>query len=154
MEIFDNEILKQIPLYDEDVRAEGEPESVVALKDAIRQADALVIATPEYNHSISGVLKNALDWASRPPDASPLNGKPVAIVGASQGSFGTVRAQMHLRQVCAYNNMHPVNRPQVLVARAQRKFDDEGRLQDETTERFVRQQMEALIDWTLRLKEA
>ncbi len=154
IEVLDNETLKRIPLYNEDVRAQGDPEAVRALKQAIRQADALVVATPEYNHSIAGVLKNALDWASRPPGASPLDGKPVAIMGASQGSFGTVRAQMHLRQVCVYTNMLPVNRPQVLVARAQRKFDEAGRLQDQKTRGFVRQQMEALIAWTRRVQES
>jgi chromate reductase len=152
LEIFDNEILKRIPLYNEDVRAQGDPEAVTALKDAIRAADALVIATPEYNHSISGVLKNALDWVSRPPDETPLKEKPVAIMGASQGGFGTVRAQMHLRQFCVFNNMFALNQPLVLVSRAQNKFDEQGRLQDEKTERFVRRQMEALVDWTRRMK--
>lgn len=153
VKIFDNETLKQIPMYNEDVRQEGAPDAVVALKGAIRRTDALVIATPEYNHSISGVLKNVIDWASRPPDTSPLDGKPVAIMGASQGSFGTVRAQMHLRQVCAYTNMLPLQQPMVLVAEASRKFDEQGRLQHEATARFVRKQMEALVAWTLRLKE-
>jgi chromate reductase len=152
IEIFDNETLKRIPPYNEDIRAQGDPEPVRALKDGIREADALVIATPEYNHSIAGVLKNALDWASRPPDNTPLDGKPVAIMGASTGSFGTVRAQMHLREVCAYNNMFPVNEPLVLVARAQRKFDEEWRLKDKETKRFVREQIEALLEWTRRLQ--
>lgn len=84
---------------------------------------------------------------------TPLDGKPVAIMGASTGSFGTVRAQMHLRQVCAYNNMLPLQQPMVLVSRAERKFDEEGRLQHEATARFVGEQMEALVEWTLRLKE-
>jgi len=98
IEMFDHETFKRVPLYNEDVRAKGDPEAVGALKAAIGEADALVIATPEYNHSIPGVLKNALDWASRPPGETPLHGKPVAIMGASTGSWGTVRAQMHLRQ--------------------------------------------------------
>jgi chromate reductase, NAD(P)H dehydrogenase (quinone) len=144
--------LADIPLYNEDVRAQGDPEPVTALKEAIRQADALVIAAPEYNYSIPGVLKNAIDWASRPPDTSPLNGKPVAIMGATTGSWGTVRSQMHLRQVCVYTNMLPMNKPQVLVARARNKFDAQGHLVDETTRRFVRQQMEALVEWALRLR--
>lgn len=153
IEIFDNEVLKRIPVYNEDLRQEGFPDAVVALKDAVRRADALVIATPEYNHSISGVLKNAIDWVSRPPDTTPFDGKPVAIMGASTGGFGTVRAQMHLRQVCAYNNMFPLQQPMVLVSRAEGKFDGEGRLQHEATARFVSDQMEALVEWTLRLKE-
>lgn len=149
--IFDNEVLKQVPLYNEDVRALGDPEPVRALKEAIVGADALMIATPEYNHSIAGVLKNALDWASRPPDATPLEGKPVAIMGASRGGFGTVRAQMHLREFCVYNNMLALNEPQVLVGRAHRKFDESGQLHDGTTRKFLRQQMDALLHWTRRL---
>jgi chromate reductase, NAD(P)H dehydrogenase (quinone) len=152
LEICIFEGLADIPLYNEDVRAQGDPEPVTALKEAIRQADALVIAAPEYNYSIPGVLKNAIDWASRPPDTSPLNGKPVAIMGATTGSWGTVRSQMHLRQVCVYTNMLPMNKPQVLVARARNKFDAQGHLVDETTRRFVRQQMEALVEWALRLR--
>jgi chromate reductase len=146
------EDLADIPLYNEDVRARGEPEPVIALKEAIRQADALVIATPEYNYSIPGVLKNAIDWASRPPDASPLDRKPVAIMGATTGNWGTVRAQMHLRQVCVFTNMLPLNKPGVLVAHAGEKFDERGRLTDETTQRFVRLLLEALVAWTLRLR--
>ncbi len=152
MEIRIFEGLDRIPPYNEDVRARGEPESVVALKEAIRQADALLIATPEYNGSVPGVLKNALDWASRPPDASPLDGKPVAIMGASTGNFGTLRAQMHLRQICQITNMRPLNRPEVLVARAAEKFDPQGHLTDETARYLLRLLLEALMDWTLRLR--
>jgi chromate reductase len=144
--------LSPIPLYNADVQAQGDPGPVVALKAAIREADALLIATPEYNYSIPGVLKNAIDWASRPPDMSPLNGKPVAIMGVSTGSFGTARAQMHLRQVCVLTNMLPLNRPEVLVFRAQEKFDAEGQLMDETTRQFVRTLLEGLAEWTSRLR--
>jgi chromate reductase len=151
--IFDNEALKRIPPYNEDVRARGDPEPVKALKDGIRDADALVIATPEYNHSISGVLKNALDWASRPPDETPLHGVPVAIMGATTGSWGTVRAQMHLRQLCVDHNMLAVNQPEVLVARAHEKFDEEGRLMHGVTRHFVGLLMEALLDWTRKVEE-
>ena len=94
IEIYD---LAAIPLYNEDVRAAGEPASVRDLRAAIAAGDALLIATPEYNYSIPGVLKNAIDWVSRPP-APPLADKPVAILGASGSGFGTVRAQLHLRQ--------------------------------------------------------
>jgi chromate reductase len=152
LEIRIYEGLADIPLYNEDVRARGEPEPVVALKEAIRRADALLWVTPEYNYSIPGVLKNAIDWASRPPKTSPLNGKPAAIMGATTGSWGTVRSQMHLRQVCVYTNMLPINKPQVLVARARSKFDEDGKLVDETTQGFVRQLLEALVEWTLRLQ--
>lgn len=146
VEIFPNETLKRIPLYNEDVRAEGDPDPVKALKDGIREADALVIATPEYNHSIAGVLKNALDWASRPPGETPLHGKPVAIMGASTGSWGTVRAQMHLRQFFVDHDMPAVREPEVLVRDADEKFDEDGRLTHDVTRHFVRQLMEALVE--------
>lgn len=147
------ERLADIPLYNEDVRAQGDPEPVVALKEAIRRADALLWVTPEYNYSIPGVLKNAIDWASRPAKDSVLDGKPVAIMGATSGLWGTVRSQMHLRQVCVFTNMHPLNKPEVLVARALDKFDDDGHLTDDTTRGFVRELLEALAAWTLRLQK-
>ncbi len=148
LETFD---LAPIPLYNEDVRAAGYPEPVQEFRKRIATADALLIATPEYNYSIPGVLKNALDWASRLPNP-PLWGKPVAIMGASDGMFGTARAQMQLRQVCVTTNMLPINKPEVLVARAQDKFDANGRLVDETTRRFLRELLEALAAWTRRLQ--
>jgi len=148
LETFD---LSSIPLYNDDVRALGYPEPVRKFRDRIAAADALLIATPEYNYSIPGVLKNAIDWASRPPNP-PLDGKPVAIMGASTGNFGTVRAQMHLRQVCVYCNMLPLNRPEVLVMRARDKFDANGRLVDETARGFIRDMLLALADWVQRLR--
>ncbi len=148
LEMFD---LSSIPLYDDDVRAAGFPEPVNEFRDRIAAADALLIATPEYNFSIPGVLKNAFDWASRPPNP-PLNGKPVAMMGASTGNFGTVRAQLHLRQICVYCNMFAVNKPEVLVMRAQEKFDASGRLVDETTRGFIRDLLIALADWTRLLR--
>jgi len=149
--IFENETLKRIPLYNEDVRAQGDPDPVKALKEGIREADGLVIATPEYNHSVSGVLKNALDWASRPPDETPLHGKPVAIMGASTGSWGTVRAQMHLRQFFVDHDMPAVREPEVLVRDADEKFDEEGNLTHDVTRYFVRQLMEALVELVHRM---
>lgn len=152
IQIFDNATLSSIPLFNEDVRQQGEPEAVKILKQEMRQADALLFAIPEYNFSISGVLKNAIDWASRPPSESPLDGKPVALMGASTGLSGTMRAQMHFRQVCTFTNMLPVNKPQVYVANAAVKFDPEGRLVDQDARNFVSQLMEALLAWTLRLR--
>jgi len=152
IEIFSNGTFKRIPLYNEDVRATGDPEPVESLKAAIREADALVIATPEYNHSVPGVLKNALDWASRPPDETPLHGKPVAIMGASTGSWGTVRAQMHLRQFFVDHDMPAVREPEVLVRDADEKFDEEGRLTHDVTRYFVRQLMEALVALVHRIE--
>jgi chromate reductase, NAD(P)H dehydrogenase (quinone) len=150
--IFENETLSKIPLYNEDVRQQGEPEAVEILKNEINRADALLFAIPEYNHSVTGVLKNAIDWASRPASDSPLNGKPVALIGASIGMGGTVRAQMHFRQICVFTNMHPVNKPEVLVGNAQQRFDsDGGKLIDEDSRKFLRQLLEALLGWTRRL---
>ena len=142
--------LKDIPLYSEDVLTTGVPDAVRKFKEAITRSDALLIATPEYNYSISGVLKNAIDWASRPIKESPLVGKPLAIMGAG-GRMGTVRAQLALRQVAVYLNMHPLNRPEVLVANAGEKFDAEGNLTDQPTLQSVRGLLEALADWTRRL---
>jgi chromate reductase len=146
--IFD---LAGIPLFNQDL--EREPvERVREFKAAIRAADALLIAAPEYNYSMSGVLKNALDNASRPYGDNALDGKPVAIMGASVGTLGTARAQYHLRQCCVTLNMYPLNAPEVMVARAQEKFDGQGRLTDPKTGEFIGKMLEALVAWTLRLK--
>ena len=120
-------------------------------KERIAAADALLIATPEYNYSIPGVLKNALDWASRPPGQSPLIGKPLAFMGASTGYFGTSRAQYHLRQVCVILNMHPVNSPEVFISGAASKFDESGRLTDTMFRNGISKLLEALQEWTIRL---
>ncbi len=146
--------LAPIPPYSADIERQGLPDPVAALKAAIRDADALLIATPEYNRSVSGVLKNALDWASRPPTDSPLNGKPVAIMGASTGSYGTVRAQDHLRLICTATDMLPLNRPELYVARAGEKFDESGELVDEATRRRLARLLQALAQWVFRLSDA
>ncbi len=148
LETFD---LAPIPLYNGDVEAQGFPPAVQELKAAIRVADALLIVTPEYNYSIPGVLKNAIDWASRPPQDSPLSGKPVAIMGASMGGFGTVRAQHHLRQVCVFTNMLPLQRPEVMISTAHQKFDADGRLVDERTRQAIHDLLAGLLAWTERL---
>jgi len=152
IQIFDNETLSKIPPYNEDVRQHGDPETVEIMKNEIRKADALLFAIPEYNHSFSGVLKNAIDWVSRPANDSPLNDKPIAIMGASIGTGGTIRAQMAFRQVCVFTNMHPVKKPEVLVNNAQQRFDsDGGKLIDPDSRKFLAQLLEALLDWTRRL---
>ena len=145
--IFD---ITPIPLYNEDVRQAGFPPPVQEFRDKIAAADALLIVTPEYNYSMPGVLKNAIDWASRPPD-QPFDGKPVAIMGASPSMLGTGRAQYHLRQSCVFLNMFPLNRPEVMIAQAQNKFDDQGRLTDDATRKFIGDLLVALADWTRRL---
>ncbi|MEO8098031.1 MAG: NAD(P)H-dependent oxidoreductase [Acidobacteriota bacterium] len=149
IELFD---LTDIPLYNQDLDATP-PASVTAFKAKIRAADAILFATPEYNFSIPGVLKNAIDWASRPYGDSAWTGKPVAVMGASVGTLGSARAQYHLRQTFVFLNMFPLNQPEVLIANASEKFDKDGNLTDEKTKQFIRQQLEALAAWTKRLSK-
>jgi chromate reductase, NAD(P)H dehydrogenase (quinone) len=134
--------LRSLPFYDGDVEAAGDPGPVVALKEAIRAADALLIATPEYNRGISGVLKNAVDWASRPPLASPLTGKPVAIMGASTGRGGTARAQEQLRAALEFSRATVLEQPELLVPEAFMRFDEHGELVDGG----IRAELAELID--------
>ncbi len=136
-----------IPLYNEDVRELGFPPPVQALREQIAAADALLICSPEYNYSIPGVMKNAIDWASRPP-AQPFEGKPIALMGASPGALGTARAQYHLRQVFVYLNGMVLNRPEVMIAAAPSKFDEHGQLTDIATADHIRKMLAALLDWT------
>ena len=143
--------LEGIPPYNQDL--ENPPPSTVAeLKSRIRAADAILFATPEYNYSVSGVLKNAIDWASRPKGESAWNGKPAAMMGASPSSLGTARAQYHLRQIFVTLNMHALNAPEVMIANAPDKFDDQGNLTDEITLERIRMLLRALVVWTKRLK--
>lgn len=144
--------LAAIPLFNQDA-VDGNliPAPVQEFKARIAAADALLIATPEYNYSLPGVLKNAIDWASRPPNASPLDGKPLALLGAG-GVFGTVRAQLHLRQIAVFTNMLPLNKPQLHVMRAWEKFDADGNLKDEAVRQEIRALLEALAAWTRRLR--
>ena len=128
--------ISRIPLYNDDVRAAGEPPEVAALKAQIRAADAVLIVTPEYNFSIPGVLKNTLDWMSRPPEP-PFDGKVVGIMGASPGPVGTARVQYDLRKVLVFMNAFTVNKPEVFISNCAAKFDAEGHLTDEATARFV-----------------
>ncbi|CAN5171034.1 NAD(P)H-dependent FMN reductase [soil metagenome] len=136
-----------IPPYNFDVERAGVPQSVEAFKAAIADADSLLIATPEYNYGTTGVLKNAIDWASRPPGKSPLQRKPIGLVGASGGRGGTIRAQLHLRQVFIFTESYVMLRPEVLVQTAREKFDESGRLTDEQTRGFLRKHLEALLQW-------
>src|SRR5215471_20510752 len=122
--------IRELPFYDGDVEAAGDPPSVAAFNEAIRDADALLFATPEYNRGVPGVLKNAVDWASRPPFASPLTGKPVAIMGASTGRGGTARAQEQLRSALEHSRAAVLEQPEVLVPEAFMRFDQQGELVD------------------------
>src|SRR4051812_43428599 len=125
-----------IPLFNDDVRAAGEPASVTALKAQVREADAVLLATPEYNFSIPGVLKNTLDWMSRPPEP-PFDGKTVAIMGASPGPVGTARVQYDLRKVLVFMNAFTVNKPEVFISHCATRFNAQGELTDEATAKFI-----------------
>jgi chromate reductase, NAD(P)H dehydrogenase (quinone) len=143
--------LAAIPPYNADVQAEGEPPPVVALKAQISAAAALLIATPEYNHLLPGVLKNAIDWASRPPGAV-FRRKPVAIMGASVGVTGTARAQLSLRQVLTSVECYVLPSPQVLIGNAADRFDADGHLTDERAREQIRALLRALVGWVDRLR--
>ena len=127
---------------------------MVDLKRKVREADAIIFVTPEYNYSISGVLKNAIDWASRPYGDSAWDGKPAAIMGASGGAIATARAQYDLRKMMVFLNMFPLNQPEVMIGNAGEKFDDKGDLTDETTRDFIKKQLDALLEWTRRLSQS
>ena len=142
--------ISQIPLYNEDVRQQGFPPPVQKLREQIAAADALLFACPEYNYSMSGVLKNAIDWASRPPD-QPFAGKACAILGAAAGMAGSARAQGDLRRSMVFLDMHPLNKPEVLIGQAQTKFDENGNLTDEAAKGFIRDMMAALAAWTRQI---
>lgn len=148
LEIFD---LINVPMFNADLEA-SLPESVKELKSQIKSADAILFVTPEYNYSIPGVLKNAIDWASRPYGDNSWEGKPVAIMSASIGIFGGARAQYHLRQMFIFLDMYPINRPEVMIGKAKEKFDEQGNLTDEETKKRISELLQALLDWTLRLK--
>jgi chromate reductase len=147
LEIFD---LDGIPPFNEDDERTL-PSRVAELKARLREADAILFATPEYNYSMPGVLKNAIDWASRPYGDNAWDGKPVAIMGASVGVTGTARAQYHLRQAFVFLNMFPVNRPEVIISSATQRFDDLGNLMDGTSRKLVGQLVEELVAWTRRI---
>ena len=149
LEIFD---LEGIPPFNQDLENQP-PEKVKEFKAKIRAADAILMATPEYNYSIPGVLKNAIDNASRPYGDNAFNGKPVAIMGASIGMLGTARAQYHLRQSLVFLNMYPLNQPEVMVPFAQEKIDQNGRLTDQKTREKIKELLEALVIWTRKLKK-
>ncbi len=143
--------LDGIPGFNEDDE-QNPPAKVVDLKQQVRAADALLFVTPEYNYSIPGVLKNAIDWGSRPYGDSAWNGKPAAIMGASIGNIGTARAQYHLRQIFVFLNIFPLNQPEVMIGNAAHRFDEEGNLMDEATKEHIRKLLQNLAEWTRKLQ--
>lgn len=151
IDIFD---LADVPLYNGDVEAEGDPEAVARLKQAIAAADGVLMATPEYNHGVPGVMKNAVDWASRPPGQAPLGGKPVGIIGASPGITGSARGQSQLRQAFEFTDSYCMPQPELLVFKAHEKFDAEGRLTDAATAHFLGRYLTAFGAWVRRFVPA
>jgi len=149
LETFD---IKGLPGFSQDDEA-NPPAQVVEMKKKIRSADAILLVTPEYNYSVPGVLKNAIDWASRPYGDSAWAEKPVAIMGASVGTLGTARAQYHLRQMFVFLNMFAVNQPEVMISSAHKHFDDQGNLTDETAKKLIRQLLEELVGLTKKLNK-
>jgi chromate reductase len=144
--------LDGIPGFNQDDESQP-PSQVTALKARVRAADAILFVTPEYNYSVPGVLKNAIDWASRPYGESAWNGKPVAVMGASVGMLGTARAQYHLRQMFVFLNMYPVNQPEVMMAQAAERFDAAGNLLDAHTQDLIRQLLHNLVTWSRLLHQ-
>jgi chromate reductase, NAD(P)H dehydrogenase (quinone) len=148
LEVFD---LEGIPLFNQDLEAQP-VDRVREFKARIRAADAILMATPEYNYSIPGVLKNALDQASRPYGDNAFAGKPVAFMGASVGMLGTARAQYHIRQCCVFLDMHPLNQPEVMVPFVSDKVDKNGHVADATTRQKMKELLEAFVVWARRIK--
>ena len=144
--------LDGIPVFSEDDERQP-PAKVVEFKKRIREADAILFVTPEYNYSIPGVLKNAIDWASRPYGDSAWTDKPAAIMGASVGTLGTARAQYHLRQVFVFLNVHAINQPEVMIGNAAQNFDAEGNLTNESTKNLIRQLLTNLVTRTRGLEQ-
>ena len=144
--------IADIPVFNQDVCDKGFPPSVAEWRARIAQADGLLFATPEYNYSVSGVLKNAIDWASRAPD-QPFQNKPVAMFSATSGIKGGVSAQYDLRKILAQLGTFPMVRPEVFIGVEASKFDAAGKLTDETTRKFMTDQMLAFRDWIARVKK-
>ena len=149
IETFD---LECIPPFNQDLEMKS-PARVKELKAKIKAADAILIATPEYNYSVPGVLKNAIDWASRPYADNAFEDKPVALMSASTGMLGGARAQYHLRQTFVFLNAHPLNKPEVMMPHARDKINENGEVNDETTKKLIGELLEAIVSWTERLRK-
>ena len=145
--------LTGIPMYNPDLEKDTLPEIINEFKIKIKESDGILIATPEYNYSITGALKNAIDWASRTPLNTPLNLKPAAIMGGSGGMSGTIRAQGHLRQIISHSNMMDMKKPEVLVTMIQDKFDDSGNLADEKLRAHLIKFLNSFENWIKQFKD-
>ncbi len=150
IETFD---LEGIPPFNQDLESTP-PEKVKEFKKKIRAADALLFVTPEYNYSIPGVLKNAIDWASRPYGDNAFEGKPAAIMSASTSILGGARAQYHLRQTFVFLNIYSINSPECFVTSAPNKIDEKGNLTDQKTKEVMASVLKALVAWTRKLKQS
>ena len=142
----------ELPLYNYDLETERPPPAWTAFRTAVKSVDAVLFVTPEFNRCMPGAVKNAMDVGSRPWGDSAWSGKPAAIFGASPGALGTARAQYHLRQMMVFLDMHPLNRPEVMIGHAATKFDKDGHLTDEETRKRLGQLLEALASWTRKLR--
>ena len=142
--------LDGIPGFNQDLENQP-PAKVVELKARVRAADAILFVTPEYNYSVPGVLKNAIDLVSRPFGDNAWDGKPVAVMGASIGAQGTARAQYHLRQTFVFLNMYPVNRPEVMISNAAQRFDQSGELIDQKSREKISELLQTLVAWTRQI---
>lgn len=147
---FESFDLSRTPFFNADVEAEGDPGPVAELKERIRAADAVLIASPEYDYALPGVLVTALDWAMRPP--SPMKHKPVGIIGASPSGAGTARGQMVLRQMLLHAPAYVMPEPQMLVGNARQRFDGEGNLADEETRQRLERFISSLREWAHRMQ--
>jgi chromate reductase len=141
-----------LPGFNQD-EEQNPPEKVIELKRRIRESDAILFVTPEYNYSVPGVLKNAIDWASRPYGDSAWAGKPAAVMGASIGMIGTARAQYHLRQMFVFLNMFPINQPEVMIANCMDSFDDQGNLTNQLSRDLIAALLVELVKWTRRIRD-
>lgn len=144
--------ISSLPMYSQDLES-ALPESVVALKRQIKEADALLFASPEHNYTITALLKNAIEWGNRPPGQNVWAGKPAAIVSASTSMRGGVRGQLHLRQVLVDLDVYAMNRPQLMLANAEAAFDEDVRLTDEIARKTLREILQRLVAWTNRLRD-
>jgi chromate reductase, NAD(P)H dehydrogenase (quinone) len=144
--------LGDLPLFNTDIAPE--PEAAARLKAAIAEADGVIVASPEYNYTVTGVMKNAIDWATRPAKTSPLRGKPIGLVSSSQGMSGGMRAQYHLRQIFVYTDSPVMSQPEVLIPRSHERFDDELRLTDPSTRELLTRFGAALVTWVRRFQAA